>query len=87
MWRAAVLAWALLVPAAAGAQQRDTTRTEPRPADRRPAPGDSARRAGVDTIRTDSLGADTTRAQLVKWLPADSVLSSLLGRPGFNGTR
>ena len=44
-------------------------------------------RTGVDTVRTDSLGADTSRAELVKWLPPDSVLSSLMGRPGFTGTR
>jgi lipopolysaccharide transport LptD-like protein len=72
----------LAVSAPAAAQVRDTTTRRVPPRDTIPRRDSLARR--------DSLGVarDTTRSrELVEWEPADSVMSALLARKGYNVTK
>ncbi|HET7586038.1 MAG TPA: putative LPS assembly protein LptD [Gemmatimonadaceae bacterium] len=66
-------------PAALRAQQppRPPAQDTTRPGER--TPGDTAAR--------DSAGRDTTRAELVHWEEPDSIMASLLARPGYVSTR
>ena len=40
-----------------------------------------------DTTRRDSTAADSATKELIKWNPADSVMESLMARPGYSATR
>ena len=45
-------------------------------------------RARADTARRDSTAADSTKIkELIKWNPTDSVMESLMTRPGYSATK